>query len=169
MNQGDAVDGSVVNGWALFGHRVFNDALSSLVGEIDRLVKSDPQGFHHHPSYKLLVKTTDCAFKRVPANPESRDFVGGKAFKGRSHWRRAKHGMPPRYRLFFQFRSDAPKRIIYAWFNDEAHLRKEGARTDCYETFARMMNRGTIPNSFDELLAESKSVKKKSVSDPESQ
>jgi len=148
----------VVNGWSLFGHQAFNEAFEALIEEVEALIADDPHGFHHHPTYKLFHKLSDCVFKRVPADPASKDFFGGDAFDGHTHWRRAKHGMPPRYRLFFQFRSDAPKRIIFAWFNDEGTLRKEGSRTDCYATFVRMVERGDIPDDFETLLSHSQAI-----------
>jgi len=65
-----------------------------------------------------------------------------------THWRRVKKTLPARYRLFFQFRSAAPRTIIYAWLNDEATLRHAGARTDCYTVFKGMVSRGEIPNDY---------------------
>jgi toxin YhaV len=62
-----------------------------------------------------------------------------------------KNNLPPRYRLFFQFRSDA-KTIIYAWLNDEATLRKEGAKTDVYAVFESMLAKGKPPTTWDELI-----------------
>ena len=41
--------------------------------------------------------------------------------------------------------------IIYAWLNDEDTLRKEGSRTDVYEVFKRMLGRGEVPSTIDEL------------------
>jgi toxin YhaV len=149
-----------VNGWSLFGHQAFVEAFEQLLAQVEDLAERDPHGFHHHPASKVLQKVKDCTFTRVPADPTSRDFVGGEAFGGHKHWRRAKHGMPPRYRLFFQFRSDAPKRIIFAWFNSEDTQRKEGAKTDCYTVFVRMVERGDIPDAFEALLKESRGLTK---------
>lgn len=162
MGAADEEDDSalVVNGWSLFGHQAFVDALEQLLTQVEDLAASDPHGFHHHAAFKVLQKVKDCTFKRVPTDPASRDFVGGDAFGKHKHWRRAKHGMPPRYRLFFQFLSDAPKRIIFAWFNSEDTLRKDGAKTDCYTTFVRMVERGDIPDTFDALLKESRGLTK---------
>ena len=61
-------------------------------------------------------------------------------------------GMPERYRLFFRFASNPIQIIIYVWFNDENTLRKAGAKTDVYETFKRMLARGEVPGSIEELL-----------------
>ncbi|MEZ9922276.1 type II toxin-antitoxin system YhaV family toxin, partial [Vibrio breoganii] len=35
--------------------------------------------------------------------------------------------------------------------NDEKTLRKDGAKTDVYATFLRMLKSGTVPNSWAEL------------------
>jgi toxin YhaV len=64
-----------------------------------------------------------------------------------------KQGMLPRYRLFFQFRSDAPKTIIYAWLNDEGSIRKDGDKHDVYAVFTAMLKSGRMPNSYAELIA----------------
>lgn len=160
MGAGGTSDAIVVNGWSLFAHRAFVEAFENLLEQVEALAEEDPHGFHHHPLYKLFHKVKDCVFVRVPAEPMSRRFVGGDAFAGHSHWRRAKHGMPNRYRLFFQFRSEAPKSIIFAWFNSEDTLRKAGSRTDCYTVFVRMVERGEIPDDFETLLGTSKHLTK---------
>jgi len=43
--------------------------------------------------------------------------------------------------------------IVYAWLNDDRTLRQEGARTDPYAVFARMLGRGQPPTDWDELVA----------------
>lgn len=161
MVAGGASGGAVVNGWSLFGHEEFVAAYDELIERVEALVAQDPHGFHHHRDYKLLAKITDCVFRRVPEDPASREFVGGEAFGAHRHWRRAKHGMPTRYRLFFQFRSGAPKHIIFAWFNSEDTLRKAGSKTDCYAVFVRMVERGVIPDDFETLLNHSQGLTSK--------
>ena len=42
--------------------------------------------------------------------------------------------------------------VIYAWLNDEDTLRKEGSRTDVYAVFQRMLERGDVPSTIDELI-----------------
>lgn len=150
----------VVNGWSLYGHRMFTESFELLTEEVEGLAEADPHRFHHHPAYKLLIKVRDCVYVRVPSNPDHADFRGGSMFKGNTHWRRAKHGMPTRYRLFFQFRSDAPKSVIYAWFNDQDCLRQDGSKRDCYAVFTAMVANGKVPNNFRDLLAASKPVAK---------
>ncbi|MSP97824.1 MAG: hypothetical protein EXR29_11490 [Betaproteobacteria bacterium] len=68
------------------------------------------------------------------------------------HWRRAKRGLPERYRPFFRFASKPVRLIVDAWFNHEDTLRKAGCKTHVYETFRRMLERGEVPDSIDHLL-----------------
>jgi toxin YhaV len=42
--------------------------------------------------------------------------------------------------------------VIYVWLNDEDSLRKEGSRTDVYQVFKRMLERGEVPSSLEELI-----------------
>ena len=50
------------------------------------------------------------------------------------------------------FASNPLQVIIYAWLNDKDTLRKEGSRNDVYEVFKRMLERGEVPSSIDELI-----------------
>ena len=78
---------------------------------------------------QMVVQLLDLAAEMVghPATMALCEFL---------HWFRVKkQGLLPRYRLFFQFRSEAPKTIIYAWLNDERTLRKAGDKNDVYAVF----------------------------------
>jgi toxin YhaV len=66
------------------------------------------------------------------------------------NWRRAKNHLPPRYRLFFKFFS-SKKDIIYAWFNDEFTLRKNGSKSDVYQVFKSLLEREEIQDSYQDL------------------
>ena len=46
--------------------------------------------------------------------------------------------------IFYFLRSNA-------WLNDEATLRKAGAKTDVYAVFQRMLRRGEVPSGIEEL------------------
>lgn len=152
---------TVVNDWALFGHPLFLKRFEALLEEVESLAADDPDGFHHHPHYKLLEKVDDSIMERVPADPGAKVYFQGNTLgKDCRHWRRVKAGLPNRYRLFFQYRGDAPKSIIYAWLNDEATLRKDGARTDVYTVFKAMIKNGEVPSTFADLLKASSPVPK---------
>ena len=46
--------------------------------------------------------------------------------------------------------------IVYAWVNDENTLRKAGSRTDPYAVFARRLDEGNPPDSWEDLLADAR-------------
>jgi toxin YhaV len=146
-------------GWLLYGHPVFIARLTALVEEVKALRAVDPQGFHHEPATKLLVAVRNCMYNDVPTDPNHQKFRLGKTLGPKNgNWRRVKHNLPQRYRLFFQFRSAVPKVIIYAWLNDEYTLREYGAKTDCYAMFTKMLAAGKVPGTFAELEKAAKSI-----------
>ena len=126
---------------------------------VSTLAKRDPGGYKTHPKTRLLASVFRAITEIVPADPDHRDFRLGKPSGTEfGNWRRVNKGMPDRYRLFFRFASSPIKLIVYAWFNDEHTLRKAGSKTDVYEAFRRMLLRGEVPTSIENLLAESRSV-----------
>jgi toxin YhaV len=146
----------VANGWQLFYFKVFKASLDELESAVTQLAQRDPTGYKAHPKTKLLASVYQAITQQVPANPDAPEFRLGKtlgsATASNTHWRRVKKGLPERYRLFFRFASSPVKVIVYVWFNDENTLRKAGAKTDVYETFKRMLSKGTVPQSIEELL-----------------
>jgi len=149
-----------VNGWELFYFRLFRERLDGLERDVTALAEKDPDGFGRHPKVKFLKAVVDNVRQEVPRNPDDRGYRLGKTLGDKyTDWRRVKkHGLPPRYRLFFKFTSTR-KSIAYAWLNDENTLRKEGDKNDVYAVFKRMLKRGDVPNGFDDLLKESISPK----------
>lgn len=142
----------VVNGWSLFYFKLFAEILHRLEQDVTELARKDPDGFIHHEKAKLLKSVHNSITKDVPTNPNDAKFRLGKTLGDRfTDWRRVKRGLPPRYRLFFKFTS-AQRKIIYAWLNDEHTLRKDGSKTDVYEVFKKMLQRGGVPNSIEDLL-----------------
>lgn len=146
-----------INGWQLYYFRTFAAALDELEAQVSALAASDPRGYKAHPRTRLLASVYKAITERVPARPDHPDFRLGKTL-GRNYgnWRRVKKGLPERYRLFFRFASKPVKLIVYVWFNDEDTLRKAGSKTDVYETFRRMLERGKVPDGIDHLLKESR-------------
>lgn len=146
----------IANGWGLYYFRVVKVALDELEATVTQLAQNDPKGYKAHPKTKLLASVYKAITEAVPANPDAPEFRLGKTQgANNSNWRRVKKGMPDRYRLFFRFASIPVTVIVYVWFNDEDSLRKAGAKTDVYETFKRMLARGEVPRSIEELLSES--------------
>ncbi len=146
----------IANGWQLYYFKIFKTALDELEAVVTRLAASDPEGYKSHPKTRLLASLYRAVMKLVPANPDAPEFRLGKTLgPSYTNWRRLKKGMPDRYRLFFRFASSPVKVIVYVWFNDEDALRKAGSKTDVYETFKRMLARGVVPTSVEDLLASS--------------
>ncbi|MER2495324.1 type II toxin-antitoxin system YhaV family toxin [Vibrio neptunius] len=151
----------VFNGYELHALTIFQDVLNTLVEEVEQLMTTKPDSFHTHPKYKLLVAVLDNIQENVPSNPDHPDFRQGLMLgKQNTSWRRVKKkALPARYRLFFQFHSNAPKAIIYAWLNDDSTFRKAGAKTDVYNVFEKMLDKGQVPNTWEELYKEANPLK----------
>lgn len=142
--------------WQLFYFKLFKAALDELEQFVSKLALQDPSSYKAHPKTRLLASVYKAITQLVPANPDHPDFRLGKTMGSQySNWRRVKKGMPERYRLFFRFASSPVKLVVYAWFNDEDTLRKTGSKTDVYEVFRRMLARGDVPTSIDDLLRDS--------------
>ena len=145
----------IANGWRLYYYRIFKAALDELESAVSKLATNDPEGYKTHPRTKLLASVYRVITQLVPANPAAPDFRLGKTLgSDNTHWRRVKKGLPDRYRLFFRFASNPVKVIVYVWFNNENTLRKAGSKTDVYEAFRRILERGVVPNDIDALLRE---------------
>ena len=139
--------------YRLYYYRLFAERLNRLEAEVAALVKADPEGYKHHPSSKLLASVYRAITQEVPANPDNPAFrLGSTLGAAHTHWRRVKKGLPQRYRLFFRFSSTPVSVIVYAWLNDEHSLRKEGAKTDVYAVFCRLLAHGKVSDNMESLL-----------------
>lgn len=140
------------NGWRLYAFEPFAARLAALKREVEALRAKDPEGYRRHPTTGLLASVHKAITQAVPANPDHPEFrVGHSLGPQYAHWRRVKRGLPSRYRLFYRFSSKPVRIIVYAWLNDEATLRKAGAKTDVYAVFQRMLARGEVPFDIAEL------------------
>ena len=140
------------SGWRLYAFELFAARLAALKKEVERLRAKDPEGYRRHPTTKLLASVYSAITNAVSANPDHPEFRAGHSLGPQyAYWRRVKRGLPPRYRLFYRFSSKPVRIILYAWLNDEATLRKAGARTDVYAVFQRMLARGEVPSDIAEL------------------
>ncbi len=145
----------VANGWTLYQYTLFRKQLTKLKEDVIALRHSDPDGYKKHPKTKFLASIYKAITKSVPANPNDPSFrLGHTLGKHNTHWRRVKKGMPQRYRLFYRFSSDHNK-IVYVWFNDENTLRKIGDKSDVYAVFKKMLERGDVPETLEQLLKDS--------------
>ncbi|MGQ0814818.1 MAG: type II toxin-antitoxin system YhaV family toxin [Gemmatimonadota bacterium] len=144
-------------GWWLLSWPLFQQQFEGLVAEVERLRDGDPTEYRHHPKAKLLATILWVITEEVPRDPGHENFRQGSTLgPGYTSWYRAKFYQ--RYRLFYRFDSKA-KAIIYAWVNVEGRLRKAGDKNDPYAVFRRMLERGTPPTSFRELLSESDNLR----------
>jgi toxin YhaV len=140
------------NGWTLYAHPAFTERLDVLTQTVGRLAKKEPHSFQAHPQAKLLKRIMDLILVEVPRDPNAREYqLGNTLGSAYRHWRRAK--FLSRFRLFFRF-SGADKAIIYAWVNDEATLRKAGARSDPYAVFTKRLKEGNPPDDWNALIQE---------------
>lgn len=139
----------VVNGWTILAHPLFLDAMEKLVAVVEAERVSNPDATPSGNA-KLLGHLLDLAFARIPHDPGNPAYRHGGTLADRRHWFRGKTG-GGRYRLFYRFDSRA-KIIVYAWVNDEESLRTYGSRTDAYAVFAGMLDKGTPPDTWDQLV-----------------
>lgn len=135
-------------------HSVFLHRLGILANSVEWLRRRSPGTYKKHKDVKLLLAVWKVIAESLAEPASPRYFLGNTLGSEHRHWRRCKEGLPPRYRLFFQFSSERLI-CIYAWLNDEKTLRKEGARTDVYAAFRRLLERGVIPSGFVDLLRQS--------------
>lgn len=153
-----------VNGWRLFQHPLFKTQYEKLLTETEAIQAHQPDTFKNHRTTKLLARITQLITEEIPADPAHDRFNQGNTLgKEYRHWKRAKFGRDRRYRLFFRYdaktrENGQGKAIVYAWFNDENTLRKEGDKNDPYAIFFRGLTRGEPPDAFDALMKQSNEV-----------
>ena len=98
-----------------------------------------------------MAAVAKLAFDQIPRNPTDPAYrQGGTLGKERKHWFRAKFFQ--QYRLFFRY-SEAERVIVYAWVNDGETLRVYGSKSDAYAIFAKMLDSGQPPDSWEKLIA----------------
>lgn len=137
------------HGWDLYQHPAFREIFERLVGDVAEIAASSPHRVASHAKAKLLRRLTDLILDEIPHDPGAARYRQGLTLPvAYRHWRRAK--LLGRFRLFFRY-SSRQRAIIYGWINDEASLRKAGARTDAYAVFARRLRTGNPPNDWDDL------------------
>lgn len=147
-------DGISINGWTLFCHPLFLDQIKSLIDQVEKLKRKDPEHYRNKNASKRLAAIAKLAFDIIPQDPTSPEFRQGSTLgKGYKHWFRAKFFQ--QYRLFFRFDS-AAKIIVYVWVNDEKHKRAYGSKTDAYRVFEKMLHSGNPPDGWEQLQAEAK-------------
>lgn len=139
------------HGWTLLFHACLVDQLGRLSMAVERAKTRDPQHYESNASCKLFSALSRLMLETIPFDPGKDEYRQGTALGPRwKHWRRAKIGR--RFRLFYRYDS-ATRIIVYAWVNDTQTLRNAGSKTDPYEVFKRMLERGNPPDMWPELVA----------------
>ncbi len=149
------------HGWQIWFGELFDARWRALRDRVRCLkLELDQNDFAVHPEVKLFAALVHIVHETVPRDPEHSDFRLGKTLGDRfTSWRRGKrHGLPDRMRLFFKF-SSSHKVVVFVWLNDADTLRKEGATSDPYAVFRRMLEGGKPPDDFDALMKAVKSGK----------
>ena len=140
------------NGWSLLFHRCFLDQTQKLHAAAQRAHKRGDSG---NANIKLFERLSRLVLETIPSDPGAAEYrLGNTLGDEHRHWQRAKIGR--RFRLFFRYDTTSGV-IIYAWVNDRDTQRKAGSRTDPYEVFRKMLDRGNPPETWDELLKASES------------
>ncbi len=135
------------NGWNLLFHRGFIDQTRKLHAAA---LQAQNRGDAGNANVKLFERISRLVLQTVPADPGRVEYRLGNTLGGdHRHWRRAKIGR--RFRLFFRY-DTASKVIIYAWVNDSETQRKAGSKTDPYNIFRTMLDRGNPPETWNELF-----------------
>lgn len=142
------------HGWEIWFGELFDARWRVLREQVKHLKATlDTRAFNAHPDAKLFAALVHIVHEAVPADPAASQFLLGNTL-GTQHrgWRRVKgNGLPERMRLFFKF-SAARRVIVFAWLNEPGSLRKQGAVTDVYTVFLRMLKSGRPPDTLDGLL-----------------
>jgi toxin YhaV len=147
----------IVNGWTLYTHPLFLAQLETLTAAVERSKAKDQSGYQNGANAKLLAAIHTLIFELIPTDPTQPTYRQGDTLgQSRKHWFRAKFG-GGRFRLFFRYSSQA-KVIIYAWVNDANSLRTYGSKTDAYAVFKAMLDKGTPPEDWAALIAQSREI-----------
>ena len=141
-----------INGWTIYMHPLFADALHAMMEEVRKARAVDPENYRQKRAAKLLAATRKMAFEEIPANPADPKFRQGSTLgDAYKHWFRGKYVQ--QYRLFFRYHEER-KVIVLAWVNDEKTKRAYGSKTDACAVFARMLKNGNPPDDWAALVAE---------------
>jgi toxin YhaV len=140
----------ICNGWHIyFIKRLFGKQRLDLQAEVRQLKKAlSPENYSRHPTVKLYVAIMVAIKEKIPENPYANQFALQGSLK--KYGRVKKMGLPNRYRLFFRaLQTPEHKAIFIIWLG---YPRKEGDKQDCYRIFTKMIDKGELPESLEQLL-----------------
>jgi toxin YhaV len=138
----------IFHGWTVLFTEPFLSAYGDLSARARKLKGAlSGEEYERHPDVKLFLAVRELTRNVIPSGPQHADYqLHGDLAK----FRRTKgRGLPKRYRLFWVF-SEQLRVIIFLYMNDSASLRKEGDRSDPYNLFSSMVQRGEIRADFEE-------------------
>lgn len=136
--------------WVLLADQQFMQSYQALVNATEAEKQKLDGQQPHNLEAKLLFAVNELVFRKIPADPMSKNYLLGYTLGIRHRsWRRVKFFQ--QYRLFYRFHS-GKKVIVYSWFNDQDSLRSYGSKSDAYRQFAKMLESGKPPTDFDDLV-----------------
>ena len=149
---------AVINGWNLYTHPAFREYMRKLALAVGKIKQRNPDSWQRNNIVSLYKAITRTCLVEIPNDPsDSRYRQGNTLGKAYRHWFRAKPAN--RHRLFFRY--DRNSRVIaYIWINGPKQLRSAGSKRDAYAVFAKLLEKGDIPNSWPTLIEICDSINK---------
>ena len=141
-----------IHSWTVFAHPLFIEQLETLAHQVDLLKQKDPVGYVKKNASKRLAAITKLAFDIIPQDPTRSEYRQGNTLGSQhKHWFRAKFFQ--QYRLFFRYHVPS-KVLVFAWVNDDDTKRAYESSDDAYRVFRKMLEAGSPPDDWEELLKE---------------
>ena len=146
----------VINGWSLYAHPAFKEYMRKLAIAVRKIKERNPDSWERSNIVSLYKAIVRSCLVKILSNPANRRYRQGNMLgKSYKHWFRTKPAS--RHRLFFRY--DRKSRIVaYAWINGPKQLRTAGSKRDPYVVFAKLLERGEIPDSWDALIKSCDSI-----------
>jgi toxin YhaV len=142
-----------IHGWEIYAHSLFLDQLEELAVQVQHLKEKDPYNYKKKNASKRLAAILKLAYEVFPKDPTLPDYRQGNTLgKDKIHWFLAKFFQ--QYRLFFRYHLE--KIIVIVWVNDGKTKRAYNSKKDAYRVFEKMLNNGNPPDSWIDLMKQSK-------------
>ena len=146
----------VTSEWLLLAHPAFQLEFDEYKTRAATAISKLGVDWMQTQAGKQFIALKYLVIERIPSNPSNPEFRLGNALgENNRHWFRGK--FLQQFRIFFRY-STKSGIIAYGWVNDPETLRAYGSKTDAYLVFKKMLESGRVPNSWDELVAESKRI-----------
>lgn len=140
----------VINDWTLYTYPAFKEYIRKLAIAVRKIKERNPEGWESNRIVSLYKAIARTCLVEVPNDPADIRYRQGNTLgKAYKHWFRAKPAS--RHRLFFRY--DGKSRVIaYVWINGPKQLRAAGSKRDPYTVFAKLLEKGKIPDSWPALV-----------------